>query len=191
MQSRLHLAPVFMIAAAALGCSSSSSPTDEGSVSVTGSFASVPLGGLDNALAADVTTSKGGGLDIELTEGATCADLTAGNTAGAIYFDLFLTAADGSGDEVTPTAPATFQTDPSSAGPYVEASIEQLGSDCSQTTSGQFQTGTVTVTSLSGGVVSGTFDLSNGSDEATGTFTTVACAGLATAVEDSGSAACN
>jgi hypothetical protein len=185
---------LFMIAA----CSSSNNPAvdsgggsggnTDGTVTATGSIGGIDLGGLDNATAA-VVQAKGTGLDIFLsTTGADCAALTAGDVAGATYFQLFLTTVDGSDDGSAPTGSGTFNADTSSAGPnYVEADVEQLGSDCSQVTDRSFATGTVTLTALSGGVATGSFDLANGSDHSTGTFTTISCDGIAT--RDSGSAA--
>ena len=174
----------------ATACSSSPSSSG-GTVAITGSLDTVSLAGMDNALAAVVTTSKGAGLDILLTEGADCAAVGAGDTADATYFELFLSAVDANGNFVAPTGPATFDEDPSSAGPYVEADVEALGSDCAQTTAAQFATGTVTVTALQGGVATGSVDLVSGSDHATGTFTTTACSGVATRAAGSGTPACH
>ena len=151
-------------------------PGAEGKVQATGSFDTVSFGGLSNALADVVTTTKGTALDIVLTKGARCEDVTDGPAKNAQFLELYLTTIPaGMTRSVAPTAPGTFTTDTASAGPYVEADVQAFDGGCQSITAGKMS-GTVAITALAGGVVSGTFDLTatGSAVHATGSF---ACSG--------------
>jgi hypothetical protein len=101
------------------------------------------------------------------------------------------------GMTTTPAAPGTYTIYPNSGSqPPKEALLEMYGLDdtCQQVDaqSAQGQSGSVTLTSVAGGVFKGTFDVTlNTGDHLTGSFDPTACAALASLAANPQSPACD
>ena len=157
-----------IILAGLVGCGGTTSPFQdaagggEGVTHVTGSFGGSSLAGLDHALSEVVTTNNGSSLEVVLAATATCGDVTGGPSANAAFVVLTL-----------------FATDTSGTGPYVSANVVTFDASCTPVpaTTGQFTAGTVALTSINGDTAVGTFDLTDGSDHASGMFETASCTG--------------
>ena len=101
------------------------------------------------------------------------------------------------GTTAAPTAPGTYTIYPNSGSqPPKEALFDVIGVDgmCQQvdTEDAQGQSGTVTLTSVTGGVFKGSFDVTlNTGDHITGSFDPAACPALSAIAEPSQSPACD
>ncbi len=183
----MHAVTAAAIAVACAACSSppagtlDAGPSGEGIVQVSGTFGGASLSGIDHALSEVTTSSKGTSLEIVLAEVATCGDVTAGPSENAEFLVLSLYSIDSGTDmSLAPKTPGTFSLDVTSAGPFAEADVVTFDATCAPQTAstGQFASGTVTVSAISDDTARGTFTLSSGgSDTATGSFTTALCPG--------------
>ncbi|MEO8798190.1 MAG: hypothetical protein ABI551_09915 [Polyangiaceae bacterium] len=199
MRHQVFLVSLFVLSAATYGCSSSSttpstSPGNasgaNGTAAISGTVQGKSLAAFTTALADVDSSPTQGALTITISDLDTCDDATAGPRKSSSALTLALTVRTdmdaGDGTTTTfaaPTQPGTFTADGSGAnGAYVE--YTPLDAACLVTQNGveKWRTGTVTVTSLTNGVLSGSFDvaagdISSGGDHLTGTFTTAKCPG--------------
>jgi hypothetical protein len=164
----------------------------EGVASASGAFEGASFSGITHALSEVASTSKGSSLEVVLTQGATCGNVTAGPAAGSVVVDLVLySIAAGTGSSAAPTGAGTFSLDTTSAGPYAEADVVAFDATCTPTTSGKFTTGTVMLKSVTDDEANGSFTLGGGSDSATGMFSSALCVGAGELVDPPSGAACH
>jgi hypothetical protein len=169
----------------------------EGMVTSLGSFGTVDLSGLTNALSETTTVSQGSELQVVLAELASCSDVTGGPSANATFLELSLYTAGPAADggerpRTAATAAGTYNLDLTTAGPYADAYVIPFDSTCHATVgSGKITDGTVTVSAVSPTGVTGTFHLSTGDGVITGSFSTVPCTGAYDLVAPASTARCH
>lgn len=191
-----------ILAAAAFACGiGTGTGTDAGTggagSSVTGNLRGAPMAVADTTSGQVAITASFGrapvGAIILSSSGNICANATANQEANSSKF-LILFFGDYNGTSGTSTAPAapgtyTVYLSSSTTPPpamFALAVYSQTDATCQPVpgTRTSATSGTVTLTSASGGSYAGTFDLTfDSGDHVTGTFTGTNCAGLQTAVD--------
>lgn len=188
-----------ILAAAAFGCgigTGMGSDAGPGS-SVAGNLRGTPLGVADTASGQVVLRTSSGttnqeGAIVLANSGNICANATANQEAKSSRFlDLFVGDSNSSsGPATAPTAPGTYTVIPSVTSPFppkfavavyteTDAACQPVPGRRTAATSG-----TITLTSASGGSYAGTFDLTfDSGDHVTGTFSGSSCPGLQTAID--------
>jgi hypothetical protein len=197
---KIRFVAACILAAAAFACGiGTGTGTDSGTAgsSVTGNLRGAPMAVADATSGQVTITASFGrapvGAIILSSSGNICANAAANQEAKSSKF-LIIFVGDynsTSGASTAPTAPGTYTVylSSSTAAPpakFALAVYSQTDATCQPVpgTRTSATSGTVTLTSASGGSYTGTFDLTfDSGDHVTGTFTGTNCAGLQTAVD--------
>jgi len=168
---KFALAASFAVVVGAAACSSAPS------TSVNGTVAGSTLAAQD-AIFADMTGASTTGTVLGITSArAFCDDVTKNQLPkNAVGLSIQLVSNGG-----VVTAPGTFNLLGTSSGTaFFGAAWDALDATCNSTTT-HATAGTVTVTSISASQLTGTFDITFGSDHVSGSFDASSCAALSQA----------